>query len=201
MEWKQISASLRISNYFSKYWRILGKRKNRQWEIQSRLNMKHMVFWFYISNSVHSASKINHIWSLQTQEKCKVFIEANTDLCILKVIIYRVLQLSQFLLLFLLFLFLLLCQSSLSLLIIVVLVFLWFEGNKTRHDVKGQANRYPTRGLPTTDSMPQTLELQEFLHGRYMFWLLLTCTAPDDNEPFFFFSYHFTSGEISIGNT
>lgn len=49
---------------------------------------------------------------------------ATTDLCILKVIIDRILQLSQFLLLFLLFLLLLLSQSSFSLFIIVILEFL-----------------------------------------------------------------------------
>lgn len=58
--------------------------------------------------------------------------ETTTDLCILKVIIYRILQLPQFLLFFLLFLFLLLRQSGLSLVIIVILVFLWCEGNKTK---------------------------------------------------------------------
>lgn len=48
----------------------------------------------------------------------------STDLCILKVIIYRILQLPQFFLLFLLFLFLLLSQSSFSLIIIIILKFL-----------------------------------------------------------------------------
>lgn len=105
-----------------------------------------------------------------------------TDLCILKVIIYGVLQLPQFLLFFLLLLFLFLRQSGLSLVIIVVLVFLWCERDKTKHGVKGRGTRDQNAGLPTTASMPQTLELQEFLRGRYMFWLLLTCTAPDDNN-------------------
>ena len=54
-----------------------------------------------------------------------------TNLCVLKIIIYRVLQLPQFFFLFLFFLFLLLCESGLSLIIIfVILVFLWCKGRK-----------------------------------------------------------------------
>lgn len=105
-----------------------------------------------------------------------------TDLRILKVIIYRVLQLPQFLLLFLLFLFFFLCQSSLSLIIIVILMCLQCKGNKTKSYVKGKSTKSQDTGFPITASMPQTLELQEFLCGRYMFWLLLTCTAPDDKN-------------------
>lgn len=55
----------------------------------------------------------------------------STDLCILKVIIYRILQLPQFLLLFLLFLFLLLSQSSFSLFVIIILNFLNITRKKT----------------------------------------------------------------------
>lgn len=44
-----------------------------------------------------------------------------TDLCVLKVVVYRILQLPQFLLFFFLFLFLLFGQSSLSLFVIIVL--------------------------------------------------------------------------------
>lgn len=80
----------------------------------------------------------------------------STDLCILKVIIYRILQLPQFLLLFLLFLFLLLSQSSFSLFIIIILKFL---NVKTKHNVKGWGITAQNVWLPTTPSMPQTLEL------------------------------------------
>lgn len=65
---------------------------------------------------------------------------SSTDLCVLKVIIYGVLQLPQFLLLLLLFLLLLLCQSGLALVIVlVVLLFLWC--NKTERGVKRSAHR------------------------------------------------------------
>lgn len=65
-----------------------------------------------------------------------------TDLSIFKVIIYRILQLPQFLFLFLLFFFLLLRQSGLSLVIIIlVLVYLWCEGNKTQQGVKGPGDQ------------------------------------------------------------
>ncbi len=80
-----------------------------------------------------------------------------TDLCVLKVIIYRILQLPQFLLFFLLFFFLFLRQSSLSLVIIVILVYLWCEGNKKktlclqlRH--QGSENRAPHNSQHATDT-------------------------------------------------
>lgn len=86
--------------------------------------------------------------------------KAATDLCVLKVIIYRILQLPQFLLLFLLFLFLLLSQSSFSLFIIVILEFL--KHHKAKHSVKGRDIAVKHAGLPTTASMPRTLELRDF---------------------------------------
>lgn len=81
----------------------------------------------------------------------------STDLCILKVIIYRILQLPQFLLLFLLFLFLFLSQSSFSLFIIIILEFL----NITRQTTTLKVGAVTVQNvwLPTTPSMPQTLEL------------------------------------------
>lgn len=69
------------------------------------------------------------------------FLIATTNLCILKVIIYRILQLPQFLLLFLLFLFLLLSQSSFSFFIIVILEFLNITGESTVLNVQGIADR------------------------------------------------------------
>lgn len=84
----------------------------------------------------------------------------STDLCILKVIIYRVLQLPQFLLLFLLFLFLLLRQSGLPLFIVVVLLkFLWCERDETKTQrLKLRASGIQSPGLPTPASMPQTFQ-------------------------------------------
>jgi len=51
---------------------------------------------------------------------------------------------------------------------------------------------------PLTASMPQTLELQEFLHGRFMFWLLLTCITPDNQNQGFIGKKR--NKEISAGN-
>lgn len=86
--------------------------------------------------------------------------KAATDLCVLKVIIYRKLQLPQLLLLFLLFLFLLLSQPSFSLFIIVILEFLKYH--KAKGSVKGRGIAVQRTGLPTTASMPRTLELRDF---------------------------------------
>lgn len=124
---------------------------------------------------------------------------SSTDLCVLKVIIYRVLQLPQFLLLFLLLLLLLLCQSGLSLVIVlVVLLFLWC--NKTKRGVKRSA-RWGIRpqGSPRQPACHRHWSSRSFFFSFYVgdtcFWLLLTCTAPNDNNQGV---YHFTFGNTQI---
>lgn len=125
--------------------------------------------------------------------------ESSTDLCVLKVIIYRVLQLPQFLLLFLLLLLLLLRQSGLSLVIVlVVLLFLWC--NKTKRGVKRSARRgIRPQGSPRQPACHRHWSSRSFVLFFYVgdtcFWLLLTCTAPNDNNQGV---YHFTFSNTQI---
>lgn len=122
---------------------------------QKNQQNKKTVIYIYVLVDV----RYNRIVPVTAGIKMKT-AKAATDLCVLKVIIYRILQLPQLLLLLLLFLFLLLSQPSFSLFIIVILEFLKYH--KPKHSVKGRGRAAQDTGLPTTVSMPRTLELRDF---------------------------------------
>lgn len=133
-------------------------------------NMKTIFAIFFILVDVIYFRTVPITPGITTKATFSITPKETTDLCILKVIIYRILQLPQFLLLFFLFLFLLLGQSSFSLFIIVILEFLNITGQNTV--LKVGSSLFGIWG-----SLQQRACHGHWSSGTFMFLILFTCTA------------------------